>query len=424
MTIQHKITGVLLAALALMTMFTGCQDEPDRYEVTNGHPTIYYIRMSDVSKKDSMITGASMGTNICIVGENLRSIKQLYFNEWKAILNTSFITDNTLLVDVPDSLSKNPTDKIYMVNNVGDTTTYDFKVIVPAPTVSALTNEFAKDGDVVTLKGDYLLNYESNPLKITFAGNVPVTEFISYNKTAVSFKVPEGAQKGYVTVESKYGKSRSRFYFRDDRDILFDWDDDGDKALALGHGWRNGNVRNDVEGVTPLDGNYLYFGGASLNKDSWDEDHFSFNYWPEPSAGYPELNTLIDGKDISKLQLKFEVNVPSAWSATSLQMIFTRNSDVSMANQGNGFISNDNLPRALWTPWYGTENASYTTDGWVTVSVPLSDFIYTRYGVKLSEPLKLEDITGLTFFLYAGPYEGTQCNPQVCIDNIRIAPIE
>ena len=28
--------------------------------------------------------------------------------------------------------------------------------------------------------------------------------------------VPEGAQKGFVTVESMYGKGKSKFYFRDD----------------------------------------------------------------------------------------------------------------------------------------------------------------------------------------------------------------
>ena len=161
---------------------TSCVDQPDAYEVADGTPTIDYIRLSDVTKKDSMLTGAHLGENICIVGNNLRSIKRLYFNDQPAILNTSFITDHTLLVDVPDGISDHPTDKIYMVNNNNDTTSYDFKTLVPQPVVSSLNNEYAKDGDVVTLKGDYLLTYDDAPLKITFPGNVPVTDFKSIHR--------------------------------------------------------------------------------------------------------------------------------------------------------------------------------------------------------------------------------------------------
>ncbi|MDO4158831.1 MAG: glycan-binding surface protein [Prevotellaceae bacterium] len=416
---------LLCFAAFSVTVLTSCEDEPDKYEVTGGSPTIHYIRLSDVTKKDSMLTGAYMGANICIVGENLTSIKKMYFNDQEAILNTSFMTYHTLLVDIPTTLTDNPTNKIYMVNSENDTTTYDFTVLVPNPVVSSISNEFAADGEEVTIKGDYLLNYESYPLEITFAGNIPVTEFTSYSKTSVTFKVPEDAQKGYVTVESMYGKSRSKFYFRDDRNILFDWDDDGDEALSSGHGWRNGNVRNDVDGVTPLDGNYLYFGGATLNFDTWNEDAFSFNYWPDTDNGYPELTSIINGSDISQLQLKFEVNIPVAWSACSMQLIFTGNDQVTYNTGTNSYIADDTYPRALWTPWYGTESGSYTTSGWETVTIPLSDFAYDRYGNKL-DALKIENMTGLTFFLYTGPYKDSsvECSPVVCIDNIRIAPIE
>ena len=37
----------------------------------------------------------------------------------------------------------------------------------------------------------------------------------SLAKSAVTFVVPEGAQKGFVTVESMYGKGKSKFYNRD-----------------------------------------------------------------------------------------------------------------------------------------------------------------------------------------------------------------
>ena len=89
--------GLLLTGSAL----TSCEDQPDKYEMTDGVPTIHYIRMADVAVKDSLITGAYMQNTICIVGDNLRSIYKLFFNDQEATLNTSYMTDNTVIVDVP-----------------------------------------------------------------------------------------------------------------------------------------------------------------------------------------------------------------------------------------------------------------------------------------------------------------------------------
>ena len=55
-----------------------------------------------------------MANTICLVGENLRSVYELYFNDQKAILHTSYITDHTLMVDVPKEIPSVVTDKIYM----------------------------------------------------------------------------------------------------------------------------------------------------------------------------------------------------------------------------------------------------------------------------------------------------------------------
>jgi len=425
--INDIFKGIVVVALVLTALlgFTGCNDEPDKYESTGGSPTVLYVRMSDVATKDSLITGAYMGANICIVGNNLRSVHKLFFNDKEAILNTSFMTDHTLLVDVPSTLPDNPTDKMYLVNWDNDTIEYEFQVLVPSPVVSSISNEYAADGEIVTIKGDYLLSYDNYPLSINFTGNVPVTEFTNISKTSVSFKVPEGAKKGYVTAESKYGSGRSKFYFRDDRYVLFDWDEDGDAAIATGHGWRNGNVMNDFEGITPVDGNYLYFGGATLTDGgTWAEDNYSFNYWPEPDAGYPELNTLFPGSDVDKYNLKFEINIPSSapWTNLGMQIIFTSNDEVTYSTASNAYIANDAVPRYIWEPWMSS--GIYSTDGWETVTIPLSSLKTDRYGNSLSVR-KYAEMTGLTFFIvYGTSMENDACSPNIGIDNIRIAPIE
>lgn len=424
---KNNIFGAaLLGAMALMSsfVFQSCEDQPDKYETTNGNPTVYYARLSDVASKDSLIQGAYMGTFVTLVGENMRSITKMYFNDQEAVLNSSLITDNTLIVQVPNNLSDNPTDKIYMVNADKDTTTYDFKTLVPNPVVSSMDNEWAAAGDTVTLKGDYLLNYASAPLKITMPGNVAVTNFISYSKTACKFVVPAGSQKGYISVTSKYGTGRSKFYFDDDRYILFDWDNDGDKALASGHGWRNGNTTTSIDGVKSIDGNFLYFKGAleAGIGATWDEDDFSFNYWPDVANGYPELSSLANFSSPSNMCLKFEVNVPVAWASAAMQIVFTGNSQVTYSTANNSYFSNSSVARAVWTPWYGLDGG-YTTKGWTTVTIPLSNFKFS-YDGSAAASANTSNFTGLSFFVWNGPYVGTKCTPTICIDNIRVAPIE
>lgn len=113
-----------------------CEDEPDKYEVAGGVPTVRYIRSPKASASDSLIVAATTGSSICLVGDNLRSIYELYFNDKKAVLNNSFMTDHTMIVDVPQTIPTLVSNKIYMVTQSKDTVTYDFEVTVPAPTLT------------------------------------------------------------------------------------------------------------------------------------------------------------------------------------------------------------------------------------------------------------------------------------------------
>ena len=216
--------NIRLALAALMGAaaigFASCEDQPDEYKSTSGSPEVQYVRLPESA--DSVITKSYLQTTVCLVGNNLRSIRKLLFNDQEALLNTSYITDNTLLVDIPKNIPAAVTDKIYMINEAGDTTTYDFHVIVPPPVVSAMSCEYAAAGD---------------------------------------------------------------------------------------------------------------------------EDDFAMNYWPEPSAGFPELTAIssfanmLDTCDIDDLALKFECRVPetSPWSASALQLIFTGNLYAAGGSQGGCF---------------------------------------------------------------------------------------
>ena len=117
-----------MAALALASGFlaTSCEDQPDAFRLADGVPVLHYIRPVDVNSADSLLTEAYMESQLCFVGENLRSIREVWFNDQKAVLNTSFMTDNTLLLSVPKNIPGLVTDKIYMITPAKDTVTADF----------------------------------------------------------------------------------------------------------------------------------------------------------------------------------------------------------------------------------------------------------------------------------------------------------
>lgn len=259
-----KLLNIIAVSAAAATMFLSCDsiDYPDRYKVADGNPTVYSVRYAD---RDLTITGAFMDEVVCLLGDNLRSIKELWFNDQQAILNTSYITDHTLIVAVPKVLPVKQTDKIYMVNNAKDTTTFDFKVLPPVPVINSMSFEYAKPGETVTVKGNYF--YE--PMTLEFTG-AEATKISNLTFSSFDVVIPEGALPGKIKVTTESGTGQSSFMYQDDRGMLFTFDD------ARGnHGWHNQTIQSDANSFS---GNYLqlYKDGVVLKADGsdWADDGY------------------------------------------------------------------------------------------------------------------------------------------------------
>jgi len=415
----------LLSALALTTVvFTACEDEPDKYEISGGTPTIRYIRPVNVESADSILTGAYMENNICIVGENLRSITKMFFNDQEAKLIPSLITDHTMIVTVPGKIPGEVFNKIFMVNNANDTTTYDFKVLVPGPTINNMTNEWAQAGEQATIYGNYFVDDPNTPLALTINGtNIDFEEFdISH----ITFTVPDGLIEGPIEITSVYGKTKAKFNYHDTRGMMFnDWGtfDAGEASTGLtNHGWHNMKIVSDEYS---LDGSYLFLGDCDLEDGSWMDGNVSFEYWPGDWDGTftgvnSRLSDIVNFGDFANMALKFEVNIPSSnpWTNLSMQCIFSGDAQVTLPTANNTFFNGTDYPRALWTPW--NQTGSYDTGGkWTTVTIPISTFKYKNDGTPAGTPLTPDCFTGLTLFIWSGVTSGTTCHPIIRIDNIR-----
>jgi len=77
---------------------------------------------------------------------------------------------------------------------------------------------------------------------------------------------------------------------------------------------------------------------------------------------------------------------------------------------------------ARWKPW---KNGPFKTDGWITVTIPLSEFKYGKDDPDddLVGSRKIENLSSLTnvVMMLFGPANGP--NPvHICVDNLRIVP--
>lgn len=440
------INWFFVAALAMMGCFmTACEDQPDKYEIADGVPTLKYVRSPLPEEADSLLVGAYLGNTVCLVGDNLRSIYELYFNDQKATLNTSYMTDHTVLVDIPKNIPEEVTNKIYMITKSGEKVDFDFSVMVPAPVVSSMSCEYAPAGSEAVLYGDYFVDDPNVPLTISMPGDITVEgeQITSITKTAVKFIVPEGAVQGNIRVKSIYGTGQSVFQYKDTRNILFDWDGKYEGALAAGNSWNGDNEKKGqiLASVPPVDEKYMVMGPATLSGGQWQTPgKYLMMYWPDPNAtegcvplyNLPQFKKMLEDYKIEELALKFEVYIPisNPWMAEGMQIRFTSLDEVSMSNQTQDYIWNDDesheegkAPRGVWVPW--EETGSYDTNNqWVTVTLKMSEFNKLVSGLASDTEFTQDRFAGLSIFLRGGGVDGKECEPIICIDNIRVVPVE
>lgn len=434
------INWFFVAALAVMgCLMTACEDQPDKYEIADGVPTLKYVRSPLPEEADSLLVGAYLGNTVCLVGDNLRSIYELYFNDQKATLNTSYMTDHTILVDIPKNIPEEVTNKIYMITKSGAKVDFDFNVMVPDPVVSSMSCEYAPAGSEAVLYGDYFVDDPNIPLTISMPGDITVEgeQITSITKTAVKFIVPVGAMQGNIRVKSIYGTGQSVFQYKDTRNILFDWDGKYEGALAAGNSWSGDDEKKGqtISSVPPIDGNYLVLGPSTLLGGQWETPNaYVMMYWPDqhatqgcvPLYDLPQFKKMLEDYELEDLAVKFEAYVPASnpWMAEGMQIQFTSLDEVSMENQNNDYVYGEGKePRGVWIPW--EETGSYDTGNqWVTVTLKMSEFNKQISGVVSETELTKEKLAGLSIFLRGGGVDGKECEPIICIDNIRVVPVE
>lgn len=389
---------IIAAAASLAALCFASCSETDAEEDEGKTPYVQYVRKCNPEISDSLIVKSSLGQRIAFIGKNLGDVQEIWFNDQKAKLNPTLITSNAIIVDVPTTIPEEVTNTVRFITSTGIEYTYPFSVVVPNPVINSISCQYGNPGDVLTLEGDYFIGTEGE-VYVTFPGGaVAKPKASEYSKTKMTITVPEGAtQEGYLSVTSMYGTTRTTFKFLETDGLIFNLED------GYTQPWGKGATASD-EGIS---GSYVWFKASANGAWNWS-DALMYGYWPS-------VNKPIAEGDITKLALRFEVDCRE-WS------------DVPMLIWFDTFVQNispdDNRAQCHWKPWNNNgEKVNYQTNGWVTVTIPLTDFKYNKE--ESVDNLSIGDIsqyTNLNLMLF-GAADGTS-PVDIRMDNFRIVSIE
>lgn len=375
---MKKIYQSTLLLIFITSIIASCSKDKDS---SGGEPIINYIRITDPLSSDSLLVGAGQGNLIVIVGENLQNTVEIWFNDQKAVLTSTYITNSSILVSVPSMIPSEISNRMKLIFSNGKTLDHDFKLQISEPLISGMLSEYVLTGEIATIRGNYF--YE--PLTVTFTGGV-VAELESVEDNTLLVRVPEGALPGQITIKTNFGETKSDFWFRDNRNIFISSD-------PFTGWWNESFVVKDpgIDDPKAINGNYIrvkrLIGG-------WN--------WLEVAGGPPnamgDISKNIPDEAILKPEnynLKFELNTLKPF-----------NNNVLKINVG---LSNDfNNDAFLFTPPIDTKG------NWQTIVIPFEE-IAKSYG----SPLTRSDKGYYARLLFHGPGD---LDADMSFDNFRVVP--
>lgn len=401
--IFHQIYKSLLffgIAAAFVNMQSSCKKD-----VTAGAPEITSVRNYAASPEDTLVGTITTGQWVVLIGHNLKDAVQISFNGVPASINSVMFSDTSATVLVPEVIPF-PTVPAESLNTIRyitrqGATTFTFSIAAPPPSITAVSNENAKEGDSVYISGLNLFFIED----LTFAGT-PITHYSEASDgTSIGFVLPALTQSGPVVITTKSGTSTTPYNVNDEKtgvlcnfdDInTFSWGSNTDNSSVAFPGNR-GYYAVLKNNILPAGDGTWWDGGRSINTND-------VQWIPADSLGV----------SIDDYAFKFEINVPAAWTGTSVYVI-----------KGYSF---DYLAR--YEPWQGTNGAvsPFTTKGWRTVTIPLSMF-RTNDG-KGTAASDLTTLLGATATgavnIQTKNFSGSPSASglQAAVDNIRVVKIK
>ena len=382
--IVKVVATVCVAAAVLLS----CEDD----EVAS--PVVTNIR---VVEKDSTILGAEFNQTIAIQGSNLGSVRAVMFNDVTVIPSPVYVTDNNIIITVPDTAPKEVTNKVTLVTASGEKVSADFNVVLPPPEITALYNEFGIPGEENKVLGNYFFLITKVLVGSTEA------EIVSFTDSEVTFVMPQDATTSTVTVVGAGGESTSTFRIHETEGRLINFD-------IPATGWGSDVCWGDAERIDPANSELPVISGRYTRIKQTDLPATGYNGSWVFSTCYFDFG--LPAASHEDKYFKMEVNIVESWKAGYYVI------DIGI-DGGDHF-------KYRFKPW---DNDTYRTtglktDGWKTFYIPLSDF-YKYNGDTQADPIvRISDISKIrdvrVDFSNGATGAKVIASHYVALDNLRI----
>lgn len=215
-------------------------------------------------------------------GMNLADIETITFSGQIVNFNTAYNSDVALLYRVGTGIPLG--DHEVVITTPGGSATTNFRVTLNPPSIFSVLPESAAPGEIVTIKGKNFFD----PVEVFFFDGIKA-ETIVVTPDSMRVIVPEGIQKGKVTVVANGGEAESPVDFFITTSVLVnDFDGNGirsetDKWIFVGAVDQNAMNAIHDSNPEPIDGNFLKISGddelgiqwiGGVENHAWDVDDF------------------------------------------------------------------------------------------------------------------------------------------------------
>lgn len=340
------------------------------YEINvTGAPIVSYVINADVAPNDTILRSVVPNQLVTIIGFNLKNATNIEFQGVAIDLTNAVYTDSSVTVRVPADLTGGDASMVNMIRyttNIGNSL-FGIKIIGP-PIITRFSYEVPKEGDSVHIYGNNFISV----LSLTYNGT-PIPSYKVISEDVIGFAAPAFSKDGgNVAIETKSGTFTTAYKI------------------------------NNI--------NFINAGGIGILGNMEWGDYFGWPWWggnttltsSDPNSGWPSYNAdfgvgtgmymeyksdILDGgagNDGNTLQmnnaksgwvptgnlndagtawaLKFEINVKKPWNGGTL----------CIKTDKSNYI-------ARYEPWKisSSKTKAYTTPGWQTVTIPLSEFRLT-----------------------------------------------
>jgi hypothetical protein len=386
-----QIPSILFSTIDASKLYT------IQYVTTEGSTT-FSFKLGPAAPTITAISNvfANPGDSVYLYGTNLVLIQSFSYGG-ATITSYKSSLDGTALGFVMPSPA--PTSGDVLVTTKSGMV--DFKILA-LPTITGISDENAIPGDSVYVYGTYLKSIQS----FTF-GSVAITSYkLSDNGGSIGFVLPSSVKTGPASVTTTFGTATTVYDVYNQYNVqsagnattgvlanmewggCFGWGWWGGSNLSVSDPSQTGGWLTLCADMTGNTGMFMSINEGSLAADA------SGSSIPIGAAQWIPTANLTDPVD--NWALKFEVNIPKPWNGGSICI-------------QSGFTSSYT---ARFEPWQisSTVTAAYTTNGWTTVTIPLSMF-------RASDPT-LGDGKGASVTTLAnlvGPTGNTGCS--VFIEN-------